>query len=267
MKNFSFNRLMQLIKKQGSEDRKMYVLSSIALFGILGVVFAFWIFGGGNTYREETLYLLGILGLFITGGIFASTSFASLNNKEKGVFSLAFPASHLEKLLTTLFFNVIVFTVVYALCFFLLKFIAEAAIAARIANNDSYRYVKANWIKKGSLAKSIPILIYAFFALQSLFILGSIIFKRFAFVITAIIIIVLFFSWLFFSNKLMGTLYGREEYNFLFSEIRKPEPSLSSYKVYELPASLQIVLGLILKYLLAPFFWLVTYFKLKEKQI
>ena len=44
--NFSFKRTFQLINKQWGENRRMYLMSVLALLGLLGIVFGFWAANG-----------------------------------------------------------------------------------------------------------------------------------------------------------------------------------------------------------------------------
>ena len=103
-------------------------MSTLALLGLLGIVFLIWVATNGRRYDEDSLLITGVFGLFMTGAIFASTTFNMLGSKDKGIYWISFPASHTEKLLVNLFFNVIVFTLVYVCCFFLLKTLVEAYI-------------------------------------------------------------------------------------------------------------------------------------------
>src|SRR5258708_21850858 len=64
---FSFPRLLQLIRKQWIENSRFYLLSSLALVGMLALVFAFWISGSMPDYHEEITYVIFLFGLFITG--------------------------------------------------------------------------------------------------------------------------------------------------------------------------------------------------------
>ncbi|MCH5600361.1 hypothetical protein [Niabella ginsengisoli] len=116
--NFSFSRLGKLIVKQWVENRRLYLMSTLALLGLLGIVFLIWVATNGRRYDEDSLLITGMFGLFITGAVFASTTFSMLGSKDKGIYWISFPASHAEKLLANLFFNVIVFTLVYVCCFF-----------------------------------------------------------------------------------------------------------------------------------------------------
>ncbi len=132
---FSFPRLLQLIRKQWFENSRLYLFSTLALLGMLGLVIIFWIMSGGKNYSEDNLYIIFLFGLFIAGSVFASMSFSMLGNKEKGTYWLAFPASHLEKLLCMIFYNAIVFTLVYCICFFLVKTLAITYVSALVADD------------------------------------------------------------------------------------------------------------------------------------
>ena len=130
---FNFSRLLQLIRKQWIENSRLYLYSVLALLGMLGLIMIFWVITDGKNYSEDSLYIIFLFGLFIAGAVFASMSFSMLGNKEKGTYWLSFPASHLEKLLCMIFYNVIVFTVVYCVCFFLVKSVAVAYVNSLVA--------------------------------------------------------------------------------------------------------------------------------------
>lgn len=266
MSNFSFKRTGQLIKKQWVENGRLYSMSALALTGILGVGFVLWLSMSGTRYEESSTYVFGLIGLFITGAIFASTTYNMLNAKDTGIYWISFPASHLEKFLVTLFFNVVVFTVVYAALFFALKFASEAYISYLVKNGDRlYSYEKIVWSHSEEITKVIPVFCYAFFVIQAAFLLGSVSFKRFSFIITTVVIIGVLFLLGWYTFKIGKTAFN-DEYNFNPFRVHSRYEN-GVYKEYELNASLKTVIELFLKYLLAPFLWLITWFKLKEKQL
>lgn len=265
--NFSLKRTTQLIAKQWVENRRMYLMSVLALVGLLGIVFVFWAINGGSRYSEEPLYIIGLFGLFITGSIFASTTFNMLGSKDKGIYWISFPASHLEKFLATLFFNVIVFSVVYLLCFLLLKTLAESYIHVLIDKDPSkYGYKKINWNNENGIGAAIPYFISAFFAVQAAFILGSAAFKRFAFIITIVLIATFLFLFIYYVSKV--TTNSFPGYNFeLFSLTEHSERGKDTYKEYQLSPVIKESVLFFLKFLITPALWLITWVKLKEKQI
>ncbi|WP_346236268.1 hypothetical protein ABDK00_016315 [Niabella insulamsoli] len=268
--NFSLNRLGKLIVKQWVEHRRLYLVSTLALLGLLGIIFMIWLSTTGDYFDENSLYVTGLFGLFITGSIFAGTTFNMLGAKDKGIYWISFPASHAEKLFTQLFFNVIVFTIVYACCFFLLKTLMEAYINFLVESDPStYTFKRVNWKKVDGSGDMMPIFVSAFFAVQAAFLLGSVAFKRYAIIFTLIIVAVIFFSYIFYLSKISNyyfkgfnfELFKLESYHYANSELKE------TYKEYFVSPVLRETLVFFMKYLIAPFLWLITWFKLKEKQI
>ena len=264
---FSFPRLLQLIRKQGIENGRLYLLSSLALVGMLALVFAFWISVSAPDYHEETTYIIFLFGLFITGSIFASTTFNMLGNKDKGVYWLGLPASHLEKLLCSLFYTTIVFSLVYAASFFLVKAVAVMVVKALVPGHPGYSWAPARPGDKNSITFVLPYFIYVFYAAQALYLLGSVYFSRFSFIITTIIGAALIFCFVFYLIRL-GKMFENANWQFF---------SVTSYKRFGLPGSAdkmysvphlaeQIILFLV-KFAWAPVFWIITWYRLKEKEI
>lgn len=265
--NFSLKRTIQLISKQWVENRRMYLMSVFALLGLLGIVFVFWAANGGSHYSEEALYVIGLFGLFITGSIFASTAFNMLGSRDRGIYWISFPASHFEKFLATWFFNFVVFSIVYLLCFFLLKTAAESYVQTLI-NEDpvKYTYKKLEWKNENGMGTAIPYFMSAFFVVQAAFLLGSVAFKRFSFIITMVLIAVFMFLFIYYVSKI--ATIGFPDYNFNIFSLREPYVrGKETYKEYLLSPAIKESVLFFLKYLIAPFLWFITWIKLKEKQI
>ncbi|MGN7784509.1 hypothetical protein ACTJIJ_08280 [Niabella sp. 22666] len=258
--NFSFKRLFLLITKQWIENRRLYLMSALALMGILGAAFALWLLMAGTRYEETSMYIMGMIGLFITGAIFASTSFNMLNSKDTGIYWISFPASHLEKFLVTIFLNVVVFTGVYMSCFYLLKFLAEIYIETR-----SMSYAKVNWSLSQEFTKAIPVFFSFFFVVQAAFLLGSASFKRFSFIRTIILLMALIFIYGWVSFKVAEMSFPR---GFSFNLTRLTTMHENNvYKEYLLPGYIKAPVELFFKFFFAPCIWMITWFKLREKEI
>lgn len=241
-------------------------MSVLALTGMLAITFVFWLGMSGTHFNESSTYVFGLIGLFITGAIFASTTYNMLNAKDTGIYWISFPASHLEKFLATLFFNVVVFTLVYTLLFFVLKSVSEAYINYLIKHSERlYSYEKIAWSRNAEITKMIPLFCYAFFIVQAAFLLGSASFKRFSFIITTIIVTGIIFLLGWYTFKIGKTAFG-DGANFKLFTVRTNYEN-ATYKEYELSGFLKTFIEIFLKYLLVPFLWLLTWFKLKEKEI
>ncbi|MGZ8557820.1 MAG: hypothetical protein ACXWWC_05790 [Chitinophagaceae bacterium] len=263
---FSFSRLLQLIRKQWFENSRLYLFSTLALLGMLGLIIIFWTISDGTNYSEDSLYIIFLLGLFIAGAVFASMSFSMLGNKEKGTYWLAFPASHLEKLICMIFYNVVVFTVVYCACFFLVKSIAVTYINSLVAADPAaYSFRRSVWDSNRSFLGILPHFIYGFFAVQAFYLLGSVYFPRYSFVLTTMVGSALIFVFVYYSVELLqGVFHG---FSWNGDHLRKYEGDFNTYQRYELSPVLTNLLSFGVKYILAPVFWVAAWFRLKEKQI
>jgi hypothetical protein len=254
--SFSFSRLGLLIKKQWFDNAKLYSLSILALIGLLAIIFIFWAIANENRYDEEDTYIVFLILLFGAGLIFASTTFGALSDKAKGTYWLSIPATHLEKLLCGIFYSLIAFLAVYLVSFFIIQQITFAFI--RINPDNDIRYMS-------NLKEPAILFFYIFLALQSLFILGSVYFERFAFIKT--ILAALFIIFLF---MLAGISFAK---NLLpHNSGMRGLTSFSIYgdnemKLYRLAPWIEDTIIALTKFIWAPVFWVATYFRLKEKEI
>jgi hypothetical protein len=263
---FSFPRLLQLIRKQWFENSRLYIFSILAMLGILGLVMIFWVITDEPNYSEDSLYIIFLFGLFIAGSVFASMSFSMLGNKERGTYWLAFPASHLEKLICMIFYNVVVFTAVYCACFFLLKSMALSYVNSLVAGNKDYSFRVSSWDSDRSFLGIVPYFLYGYFAVQSFYLLGSVYFPRYSFVITTVVGSALILVFVYYSAEILkGSFY--EEFSWNGDHLRKYEGDFTSYKRYDLSPVLTDILTFAIKFIWAPVFWVVAWFRLKEKQI
>src|SRR3569833_35059 len=200
----SFSRWWMLVVRHWAENRRRYMLALLAIAGLMAI----W--NGFNLLMEKDLPMqyrhqlpTYFIGLFLTGCIFASTLFAPLGNKKEAIQYLSVPASQLEKFLCSLFYGVFLYFILYSLIFYAVK-IPLVRLSERLAGithtivNDvpmEKQTGVVNVFAGNGLAfnegDSISALIFAFFAIQSIFVLGSIYFSRFAFIKTVIAILLL----------------------------------------------------------------------------
>lgn len=264
---FSFPRLLQLIRKQWFENARLYLFSSLALLGLLGVVFTFWITTSGTHFTEDTPYLIFIFGIFISGGVFASMAFNMLGEKPKATYWLSFPASHLEKLITVIFYSTIVFFLIFCACFFVVKSAADLYINNLVLSDPSrysYKLIKFS----GSFGEVFAGAMYGFFAVQAFYLMGSIYFPRYSFVITTFIGALIIFLFVYYISKLNWDGNFMWEGTRVISMVPVNEDPLSiTYRSYELSPFVSNVLKFSVKYIWAPVFWVVAWFRLKEKQV
>lgn len=250
----SLPRLGRVMRKHWIENFSFYGMAALALFGLMALVFTLLFFADGGNYSEDSFYVVYLIGLFLMGTIFASISFSMLGDKAKGGFWLSLPASHLEKLITVIFFTTIIFFLVYNACFWILKPIAESFIHARIANEPgNYSYRTTFWGKGydgfGIVFQSF---LFGFFAVQALYLMASSFFSKHAFIKMTILGAAVIFLFIFYTIKLSEWAVPKGVYTGNFMEPSK--------------TTIDILLW-ILRLIWAPIFWTITLFRLKEKQL
>ncbi|MEO6000310.1 MAG: hypothetical protein ABIN89_25970 [Chitinophagaceae bacterium] len=260
---FSLSRLGKLITKQLFENARLYMFTVLAMLGLLALAFSFWIIVAGPNYHEEGTYILFILGLFISGCVFASMSFNMLGDKDKGIYWLSVPATHLEKLICTIFYTIILFTLVYCLCFYMVKLIGVSFLEGFIKKHPGTFYIEIKDFKSG-FASVIKYFLFAYFAVQSLYLLGSVYFSRYSFVVTTVVGAAVIFAFAYYIKIIGDGMDG----NWRLISLRKFDETMKSgYSLYSISPTVTNILKYAVQYVWAPLFWIVTWFRLKEKQI
>ncbi|TDH21615.1 hypothetical protein EXU57_19115 [Segetibacter sp. 3557_3] len=262
---FSFSRLGKLINKQFFENARLYAFSTLAIVGLLAISFAFWFEMAGPNYNEDGTYMMFFLGLFLGGGVFAAMSFNMLGNRDKGIYWLTLPATHLEKLVCTILFTTVAFTIIYCLSFFLVKSVTIMLLTEYIKSNPGSSYVKANNLgNEGSLV--MRYFMCAFIAIQAFYILGSVYFSRYAFVITSVVTAALIFSFAYYVHLLEDILPDNSSWN-LVSLREYNENREDGYRLYSISPAITSFLKYLLQFAWAPIFWFITWVRLREKEI
>lgn len=285
-----FPRLGMLFRKHWIEHYRLYGMAVLALVGILVLVFSIWVFGDGGRaiYREDQAGVFYIVGLFGVGTIFASLAFSDLADKSKGIAYLSIPASTLEKLITAAFFHIIFFAVLYTGVFLLVAklFFVYLNSLHRLENGvELFRVIPMDWKDDEiqDVSRLIPII---FLGVQSFFILGSVFLGRFAFIKTIVLggaVVILFVfcmswldrsladnlkvphvSWSLLDIKVYGSYQVIEAGD--ATSVKDAIPN-NQIRVVSLPDWLKDLFTVLFKYMWAPVFLTIAFFRLKEKEI
>lgn len=266
--SFSLTRLSGLIRKQWLENNRFYVLASLALLGVMSLsVIVFWVLSGGVRYAEKDAYIIYMVGLFIVGTIYGSISFSVLGSKEKGQYWLSFPASHAEKLVTQILYYSVFFFLVYTGLFFIVKSAAQAYIESYVATHEYASFTPMNWT--GEFERNIAYVIWGYFCVQTLFILGSVYFKQYSFIKTTIFVSAFLFVFIFLFVKTMMFFFKDSGFQWEGMEMRMyhvPD-NYGTYKSYKLGNWLSTFITYVFIYWWVPLFWVITWFRLKEKEL
>ena len=257
---FSFSRLGKLIAKQFYENSRLYLISTLALLGLLSIAFTFWITVAGPNYQEEETYFIFLFGLFLAGAIFASMSFNMLGRKDKGIYWLGIPATHLEKLVCTILFSVVLFFIVYCLCFYLVKSIALTYLDSRVGAI----YTEMNGSNDG-FGSVFKYFLYADFAVQSLYLLGSVYFSRYSFIVTTVVGALVMFLFVYYITQI--DRFMEPDSWELFTVKRADANVQDSYFLYSVSPTVVDIIKYAVQFLWVPVFWVATWYRLKEKEI
>lgn len=297
---FSLHRVWLLCRKQWTENQQLYLLGTLALAGIMAAVIIYNLTVNRGLDRE-TQQIIFFIGAIPAGTIFASTILSQFSDKVKGIQALTLPASTFEKLLTALIYSLVIFPLVYTLLVYPLLAIGHY-IDIRFIGRVNISF------NRGSFNEAYLFAII-FAMLQTAALLGSVLFKRFVYIKSVILVIVILFSiqainpfikdrmfkmdenkavkasveetYFGDDQKLIGktnsvlTIYPRSIYASPYNDIRftseqGAHKSFMGHNYTNITVSIHNrynVVFTILFYLTCPFLWIITWLKLKEKQL
>lgn len=269
---FSFQRFSLLVSKHWADNRKRYVLSVLAFIGLLIAWFVFTILTEeslpmSRDIQQATFFF----SLVVAGTFYASQYFADLGSRAKGINFLLVPASSFEKLMCGLLYTVVLFFCVFTVAFYLVD-VVMVAIAnslsgpGRVAAKAEVINIFKVVLLRFNTDATINFLL-CFLSVQAAFLLGSVYFAKYGFIKTIITGFIGFFI-------LFCIMY-------FFSEVLLPDgdyPSgfLTTYQIFveggpdhlvQIPSWIGEVFRFLAMYGIAPFLWIVTYYRLKEKQV
>jgi len=270
---FNFHRSSLLVAKHWADNKKRYLLSVLAFIGLLIGWFTFTIlidpsFPVGQGLQIVTYFF----SLFTVGSFYASQYFRELGSRSRGINFLLVPASGFEKVLCSLIYTVILFFIVFTAAFYLVD-VLMVWIAQSLVSDIPYPADQRGVLNVFEAAKihtspkTIVNALWIYFTIQSVFLLGSVYFEKYSFIKTIISGFVgcfILFCLMYFLNE---NLLPEGDY---------PRGLLTSYRVYtdggqdpliEIPRWIGHVFRFLAMYAVAPFLWIVTYYRLKEKQV
>jgi hypothetical protein len=270
---FSFKRFSLLVSKHWADNKRRYGLSVMAFFGLLFTWFVFTVLTGfddvpmGRAVQTITYFF----ALFAVGTFYSSQYFSDLGSRAKGINFLLVPASAFEKLLCALLYTVVLFFVVFTVTYYAVDLIMVGiAKALPIKSTTGSQPAVANVfdIVLLSFNKDTTLnFLFFFFTVQAAFLLGSVYFERYSFIKTIIACFVtgfIFFCLLYFLNE--QVLPNGGFHSGFFTSYLVREDGVND-RLVQLPSWIGHLFRILVMYAAAPFLWIVTYFRLKEKQV
>jgi len=277
---FHFSRWRLLVAKHWVEHRRPYLLSLLAIGGLYAAWFAFMIAMDPYAPMAANMQFASyMMGLYSVGCLYSSMLFAELSTKKEALPWLSLPASHLEKLLCTILYSVILFYIAFNLVFYCVDL-----IMVQWSNNITWRHPR---FFPGTKIRVLPVTLYnifsaegapvpekdyhlftsLYFTAQAAFLLGSVYFTRYSFVKTAIAALLFVLAFVILQRAVIYPLLPNGWTNEFLSWARQSYDTGPPDTEVRLPRSLEKAIIALGQLGLPLFFWFVTYLRLKEKEV
>lgn len=249
---FNINRLGLLFKRFFVENRQREITFwSIAIFVFMLV--------RDNSAVE--------MFLMISGLVVAANMFKIFAYTPGGMHYLLIPATHTEKLVSS-----ILLSTIYFFSMFIVTYIIGTWLGNQLGNflfsSEKplvFSLFEMNNISDNWQGRAVPHLgilntFLRFTSTQSIFLLGSLFFKRNAIGRTFLSLIAISLVFIFIQIVLIKINYGSWETNINLNNTILLPTGMKLFQDYEWILKL-------LTYLFIPFLWLVSYFRLTEKEV
>jgi len=254
--NFSIQRIGYLIRKDFWESRKTIGIVALAVLGFCTLIYMSFDLGDEETPNQVSYGLL----LFIGGYIFTSIIFREFYTKPRGQFYLNLPASNFEKLSSKWLITAIIYPIGITLFYWLFTLIANPIYT--YFNGVSHVPFYSDW------TNSLSDLPYIYILTQALFFLGAITFTKYNFFKTGFGL----FAFFLFLVTVFSILFRFVMIGYFDGMRFNPEHNgvqLEPGNAFSFSLNNDIIpyLFSILSFLVSAFLILVSYYKLKEREI
>lgn len=269
---FSAGRFGLYMRKHLVDNYRIYGMSAIVLTVLLLIML---LLNLSDNFRVQPaigrLIPLYFIGMFMTGFIFTSLSFSELANKPQGIDYLLFPASQLEKYLSTLLVTTLGFQLIYHFAFYLAYLGIDAIVVSH-----SGQHMK-NDLGEAFGHGSLVYIYYAWFFGQAVMLLGAIYFQKYTLIKTVFLFTIfllclyflnMLFSYGFFGSRMVGwnAHFPFVGINVMLGE-HPSEYAPQTHKFLMLPSSVGDGLLFFAKYLVTPMLWTLGYLRLRDKEM
>lgn len=249
---FSLNRIRLLLERYFVEN----VYREILFWSIIALIF---------TVFDQRTFVITVL--FISGLFFSANLFKQLWQGNNSTFYMLLPATHTEKLIATIFlssiyhFGMTVFA--YTIGNMLVTLIYHTMLRIDIPVSWDLFYSTSNYIENGFMQTAVKNEFWEiwgkFAVMQAIVMVGALYFKRYATLKTIasigfLVIILIAIQLLFFK-----TVWDVKHLHNAFFNV------IVMYNDGTLPPVLGQLLSISI-FVLIPYFWMISYFKLKERQ-
>ncbi|MDF1699085.1 MAG: hypothetical protein P1U56_24745 [Saprospiraceae bacterium] len=247
--------LSLLIQRQFKEQRRMYGISLLVLFGMLSLMFLL-IHQWQDSFSGAVQNGVFIIGLFVSGGIFTNSMFHEFSNSSSSIWLLSLPAKQSEKVIVSIFISTVLFMINYLTIFYLV---------------ESIYLLNTKGLELKNMLNPIKDDFYIFFFLYLLFnsaiLLGRVVFIKHSLLKTLLVGILLFVCLNYLNNVILEILIPNMNVvsSIPFSSFQFVNNG-ENIHVF-LPTHTDRITSIFVRLLLPITLWFLVWMKLKEKQI
>lgn len=243
---FNLKRFCLLFKEQTSKNLKLFLMGAVLIFAVLLILDIISIIAvGQNQLNFDVRFGFYLFFIFPSAFLLSSNWFSYLSKSAPETGNLLLPVSSFERILVAFIINVIVFYLVYLLLVLSVEIILFQDFTVVQYVTHFFKYYT---------------FYSALFLFQSLFLIGSLIFKKAAIIKTGFSIFVIMII-LQLINNLTISIVFRDIPNLNYGDIFFNHSSNLVPPVYYNTIMKSLL------YIGFPLVWVASYFKLNEKQV
>lgn len=182
---FNIHRFALSLRLEVAEKGRNYVLMAfLMVFGMLVMMMPVTMSREFSPFREVLHYFALFLILLFGSSLFTNGALAQYTSPATGIAALMMPASRVEKFLSSLLFNLLFLAPILCFYWWLHFYTLETANEKIINQNSKYHPMTADIVNYTT---------FGYFGIQACVFLGSIFFKKGAYIKTAVIALVIAF--------------------------------------------------------------------------
>ncbi len=249
---FNIDRIRFLLIRQLRFNTQTLLIGLGAVAGLMIFILSMTVIFGHRPLESGAFFGL-IMPFFFAGGyVFTSTIFSELRSSHRGYLYLTLPASTLEKLIVSWFISSILYVAAGIVIMFLINLFLMAVSVI----------FSASQVPLFNLFDHSALIMYAVYMVtQSVFVLGAVYFRGANFLKTLLSLFVISFIIAIYTSLAARLIVFHNFYSIHFDN-NMPETWQNFFAYTFAP-----VIKALFWYCLAPFFLVVSYFRLKERQV
>lgn len=256
---FDPKRFGYLIKREGHANVKLFLIALGAISGLLLIIFLITVFQWDNRSRlvdatwDMHQYFF-IPPYLIVGVLFTSLAYKDLLHVNKTYAYLTLPVSNFERMLSMLLLTTVIYT-----AFFILYY----SVYATLLNALGMMISQLEFAFFDPTVAPVPKAIKLYLVIQSVFLLGAAAFKKFPFLFTLLTLFLAAVALIIVTLILVRIIFA----DHFVSNVRLEMNRHISSDMEHYLADVLKILENAFWYALAPLCWVITYLKLKEREV